>query len=370
MLEATKASNRMVTVTPPMSLREEILRATDESSRRLFQRGSPPVKYWLLKEVQGKDREDFVLRSVEEECSNYPPKVRLLARLQEDGTWPISKDKKFAEDAGPGPPIGDTYRTMLFNLHTLKSYVTSPEEGYVKASLAKILSWQTKEGYIPGPWTDAFPLPHFNGHALWQLHSYALADDRRTKKLVDWLLSMQRHDGGWNIPYEMDVHYLPEYRAMKINDFREFIKNSDKSQFDLKRDFANVPSCIWCTMLVVWGLAENTKLRKKKEVRRGADFFLDRFFKRNPHPNFYLSESHWTKLKFPIRFGSGLMAISILARLGYGPDDPRMEKPIRWLLSQRGQDGFWSQTGRPSAEADQWITLIAIASLRKYAETE
>ena len=350
-----------------MALPDEIRRVVEESSRKLNQRAAPPVKYWLLKYVFEKDREDHVLQSALDECASYPPKLRLLGRLREDGTWPIPKDKKFAENAGPGPPIGDTFRTMLFNLQTLRDYVATIDDGNIGASLAKILSWQTKEGYIPGPWTDAFPLPHFNGHAVHRLHAFGLGNDKRTRKLVKWLLSTQRHDGGWNIPYEMDVHYLPEYRAMRINDFREFIRESDKSQFDLG-SFTKVQSCVWCTMLVIWGLALNKNLARKKEVRKGAEFILDRFFKRNPHPNFYLSESHWTRLKYPIRFGNGLLALAILTRMGYGQDEPRMEKPIRWLLGARSPDGFWLQTGRPNAMAEQWITLIALAVLHRYCE--
>ena len=350
-----------------MTLAEEIRRVVEESTRKLHQRASPPVNYWLLNQILGKGPEDLVLRNTLDECMRYPPKLSLLSKLRPDGTWPIPKTKKFAEDSGPGPPIGDTYRTMLFNLQVLGDYVTSKDEGHVSDSLERILGWQAREGYIPGPWTDAFPLPHFNGHAAHQLFAFGLGRDKRVKKLVNWLLSVQRHDGGWNIPYEMDVHYLPEYRAMRINDFREFIKAGDKSKFDLK-SFPGVPSCIWSTMLVVWGLAESKKLARTKEVRRGADFFLDRFFKRNPHPNFYLSDSHWTRLRWPIRFGSGLMALDILTRMGYGPDDPRMEKPIRWLLGSRSADGFWAQTGRPNANADQWITLLALRSLHRYAE--
>lgn len=349
-----------------MGLCEEASRVVEESTPRLNQLAVPPVRYWLLKNILDKDREDHVLQRTRDECERFRPRLRLLAKLREDGTWPIPKNKKFAEDQGPGPPIGETYRTMLFNLDTLHDLVTGVDEGNVSASLGRILSWQTKDGYIPGPWTNAFPLPHFNGHALHNLNAYGLSGDRRTNKLISWLLSVQRHDGGWNIPYEMDVHYLPEYRGMRINDFREFIRNGGKSQFDLK-DFTDVPSCTWCTMLVLWGLASEGRLVRTKEVDRGADFLLGRFFKRNPHPNFYLSESHWTKLGYPIRFGNGLGAISILTRMGYGQWEPRMERPIRWLLGARAQDGLWTQTGRPNPVADQWITLIALISLKRYA---
>ena len=350
-----------------MDLSEEIRRAVEESSLKLHQRAAPPVKYWLLKYVFDKDREDLVFQSALDECSRYPPKLRLLAKLREDGTWPIPKDKKFAEDAGPGPPIGDTYRTMLFNLQTLREYVSTIEDGHIRASLERILGWQTPGGYIPGPWTDAFPIPHFNGHALHRLNTFGLGTDKRTRRLVKWLLSMQRHDGGWNIPYEMDVHYLPEYRAMRINDFREFIRRTDKSQFDL-HSFTKVPSCVWCTLLVTWGLSVDAELAKTKEVKQAAGFVLDRFFKRNPHPNFYLSESHWTRLRYPFRFGNGMLALAVLTRMGYGPTEPRMEKPVRWLLGARSPDGFWSQTGRPNATAEQWISLIALAILHRYAE--
>ncbi len=350
-----------------MALTDDIRRVVDESSNKLRQRAAPPVKYWLLSDVFGKDREDIVLQNALEECGRYPPKLKLLGRLRSDGTWPISKEMKWAEDAGRGPPIGETHRTMLFNLQTLSEYGTTIDEGNVRASLEKILSWQTDEGYIPGPWTDAFPLPHFNGHAAHRLHSYSMVEDVRVKKLVRWLLKMQRHDGGWNIPYEMDVHYLPEYRAMRINDFREFIRTTDRSQFDL-RSFTKTPSCIWCTMLAVWGLSRNPALASSEEVRRGAEFFLDRFFKRNPHPNFYVAETHWTRLGYPMRFGNGLLALALLTRMGYGQSDPRMEKPIRWLLSQRSQDGFWTQTGRPNATAEQWITLNALRVLKMYSD--
>ena len=352
-----------------MSLAAEIQRAIDESARKLLQRAVPPVKYWLLRDIDGRGEEDIVLQNAIDERIRYPPRVRLLASLGEDGTWPIPKDKRFAEDEGPGPPIGDTYRTMLFNLQQLRQYGVTVEDGNVRAVLEKILGWQTKEGYIPGPWTDAFPLPHFNGHALHRLQTFEFGDHSGTKRLAEWLLKIQRHDGGWNIPYEMDVHYLPEYRAMRIGDFREFIKNSDKSQFDLK-SFTNVPSCIWCTMLVVWGLCQNDRLASIRQVRLGAEFFLDRFFKRNPHPNFYRSESHWTNLKYPIRFGSGLMALAVLTMIGYGQNEPRMEKPIRWLLSQRSHDGLWTQTGRPNANADQWISMIAMGTLKRFLDVQ
>jgi len=345
---------------------DEIARVVEQSSRKLFQISSPPVRYWLLTQVLKRREEDAVLQQTVEECAKYRPKMKLLSKLRPDGTWPIPKHKEFAEKAGPGPPIGWTFRTMLWNLFLLAEYRSSIREGYVNASLNKMLSWQRPEGYIPGPWTDCFPLPYFNGHALHLLIRFGMEKDARVKKLIKWELSMQRADGGWNIPFLMDVHYLPEYRGMRIRDFIEFIRTADKSKFDLEK-FEDIPSCIWTTMLVVWGLAESEKLSRSRAVKKGAEFFLNRFFKRNYHSTYYMSESHWTRLNYPIHFGSGLMALDILTKLGYGPDDPRMEKPIGWLVGARSSDGMWSQSLRPHPERDQWITLYALRTLARYS---
>ena len=345
---------------------EEIRRVVEQSSRKLFQISSPPVRYWLLTQVMGADKDDAVLRRTLQECSEYPPRLRLLGKLRPDGTWPIPKHRKHVEDAGPGPPVGFTYRTILWNLFTLAEYKTTREEGHVSAALANIMKWQADEGYILGPWTDAFPLPYYNGHALHLLLRFGLEKNPSTQRMIKWLLSQQRADGGWNIPYVMDLYYLPEYRGMRMRDFIESIRNSDKSEFDLTK-FHDVPSCIWSTVLVIWGMTESPNLAKSRAVMAGADFFLNRFFKKNYHSAYYMSDDHWTKLRWPVRFGNGLMALDLLARLGYGPDDPRMEKPINWLLGARAHDSIWSQAQRPHPEKDQWISLMALRTLHRFA---
>lgn len=343
----------------------EIDYTVENSSRKLLQNAVPPVRYWLLRQVIGKTERDTEVKGALEECATYRPKLKLLEKLRPDGTWPIPRNKKLAEDMGPGPPIGWTYRTMLWNLFTLSEYKTSRKERNVQAALDKLLSWQDDDGYIPGPWTDVFPLPYFNGYALYIMVRFGLEHDKRVQKLTEWLLSMQRHDGGWNLPFVMDVHYLPEYKAMRMREFVELVRGRGWKSFDLK-SLTQFPSCPYVTMLTVWGLMQQKELAKSTAVRRGADFVLDRFFKKNPHPSYYMTEDHWTKLRYPYRFGSGLMALDILTELGYHKEDPRMDRPIRWLMSMRASDGLWSQSNRPHPERDQWISLIALRTLKRY----
>jgi hypothetical protein len=348
---------------------DEIAKVVQETSRNLLQVSVPPVRYWLLTDTMGVGPDNPLVKRTIEECKTYPPRIRLLKAMRSDGTWPISKPRKAEEDAGPGPPIGWTFVTMLRNLQLLEDMVTDAREGYIQASLEKILSWQEEEGYILGPKHDIFPLPNTNGYAVRNLFIYGMEDDPRVTKLANWILSQQRHDGGWVIPYLEDVKYLPEYRHMRTGDFLELVRKGQTPESDPK-EFKEIPSCIWSTMMVVRGLARSSKYRRRPELRTGADFFLDRFFKKNWHEAYYHTEANWTRLRYPPFPGDGLSALYTLSILGYGPSDKRMEKPIRWLLDTRHSDGFWWQSDRPYAQKDQWITGLAVDVLNRYAKNK
>lgn len=342
-------------------------RVVEDSYHKLYQVAAPPVRIYLLEEVMLKGREDAIVRATLRDVERYHPRVKLLSTIKDDGTWPISRQRKLAEDAGPGPPYGWTYITMLRNLFHLSEYYVSRDDGRVGLVLEKVLSWQKEDGHIPGPWTDLFPLPHYNGFALRGMNVLGLGGDPRVARLADWLISMQRPDGGWVIPYQEDVKYQPEYRNLGMSDFMQLVREMDRSRYD-PLVYRDVPSCIWTTLMVVRGFAQRLPMRNHAAVLRAADFVLDRFFKKNHHATFYHSERNWTTMKYPTYFGSGLCALEILSWMGYGADDPRLEKPMEWLMSQRSKDGFWRQTGRPDPVKDNWITAIATVTLNRYAQ--
>jgi hypothetical protein len=346
-------------------LKAEIDRVVEDSSRKLLKSAPPPVRYWLLSDVLLRPPDDRELVSTVAQCKTHQPRLKLLEEMREDGTWPISPMRKMAEDAGPGPPHGWTYITMLRNLDTLGDNLTTKDEGHVGAAIERILGWQAKEGYIPGP-THAFPLPHYNGYALRNLVVLGMAEDARVRKLDKWLLGRQRSDGGWAIPYVQDMRYLPQYRHMRMG---EFVRLADHGQIPYVSDGRSddVPSCIWTTMMVVRGLVAGPVVRKDRRIVRGCEFFLDRFFKENPHATFFKDRGHWTKLRYPTYFGSGLAALDLLTFMDFGPGDERMDKPIRWLLSKRSKDGFWSQSDRPHPLMDLWITEVALSILARYS---
>ncbi|UCE91049.1 MAG: hypothetical protein JSV90_06405 [Methanobacteriota archaeon] len=348
-------------------LKQDIDLVIGQSEYRLRSVAIPPVKYWLLRYVIEKDQEDSEVQKTLEEAKAYKPRLKLLRTLREDGTWPISEDRKKAEDDGPGPPFGWTYETMLRNLYWLCEYCTDPDEGHVQQAIDKILSWQDEEGYIRGPVADMIPRPHYTGLALQVILRYGRRQtDPDVSKITDWFLRTQRRDGGWNIPYLQDMRYLPQYRRLKLDEFTERIRSGRTIAYD-PHDYDQVPSCYWSTVGALRGMAYMPDHERVKDFRHGCNFVLNGFFRKNYHKGFNGSEKTWTTLKFPTYFGSGLTAIDCICYLGFGPDDSRMENIIRWLIDTRSKDGFWYTTARPHALNDQWITVFALMVLKYFS---
>jgi len=349
-------------------LKREIEQAVEQSAQRLLKVAVPPVKFWILTYVLGKGIEDHDVQKALQATKNYGPRVKLLDKLREDGTWPIPRQKKALEDAGPGPPYGWTYVTMLRNLYWLIEYCADSDEGYIEESLDRILSWQDEEGFIRGPQNDTIPRPHYSGLALAVLRGFGRKrTDSGVSRIADWLFRTQRRDGGWNIPYIQDMRYSPEYKHMRGREFSELVRQGMTIEY-VPENYSHIPSCYWTTVGVLRGLAWIPGHKRASDARRAGNFVLNGFFKKNYHAGFYQSETHWSFLKFPTYYGSGLTAIDSLIYLGFGPNDPRMEKPLRWLLNARAKDGFWYQTERPHALNDQWLTVVALCVLSFYSK--
>jgi hypothetical protein len=346
----------------------EIERVVEESSRKLLQSSSPSVRYWLLRDILHKDEEDSDLQRTRLECERYPARLKLLRAIKEDGTWAVPK--RLQQPAGAPSPTSSNRVTMASyrNLLSLLHFVTPPDEEGIMTACTRLLDGQSEEGYLRGPVEHGLPQPHFDGYALYLLYGFDVdKKDSRVKRADEWLLSTQRKDGGWNQPYVQDVRYLDEYKHLGMEDFVALMNTGERDRHD-PRKLQDIPSCHWTTMTVLWGLCEVPARRSSRQLQRGADFLLGRFFRTSPHPNYYKSEANWTAMKYPISKCSGLAALWVLTKLGKGPDDPRMDKPIRWLMSQRYRDGFWTESNRPHVERHQWITLGALEILGRYAE--
>jgi len=115
--------------------------------------------------------------------------------------------------------------------------------------------------------------------------------------------------------------------------------------------------------MAVRAVTWSTRLMKTEAAKRGAEFFLDRFFQRNYHSSYYQSEKNWTTLKYPTYYGSGVIALDVLTYMGYDLRDERMEKAIGWLVGARSRDGLWHVSDRPNARTDMLMSSVVLTAL-------
>ena len=344
----------------------DVERIIDESSMKLLQSSSPSVRYWLLRDIIKRDREDTSLQRALAESERYPARLRLLKTISDKGTWTVP-DSLLRQNGTDVSGRDQRRVTHYKNLLSLLHFVTLPGDERLELAIERMYDGQSADGYLKGPMEHGLPQPHFNGYALYMLIGFDKENDPRVRKAIERLMTSQRADGGWNMPYLQDLRYLDEYSYLKQDDFVRLMNTDERHRHD-PSEMGHIPSCHWTTMMVLWGLAELVSYRKNERIQRGADFLLERYFQRNPHSNYYQSQQNWTTLKYPNSRCSGLAALEVLTKLGKGPDDPRMEKPIEWLISQRYRGGFWTESDRPHMERDQWLTLAALEVLGRYAE--
>lgn len=348
-------------------LRTDVDKAVEEAAAKLRQTAVPPVRRWVLEYVLWKEPTNPALAKAIEECKTYRPFIKLLESQRPDGTWPVSTPRRVEEEAGPGPPYGWTQRIMVRNLYMLFEYWATRDMGHINEALELLLSWQDEDGFIRGPDIDDIPKPYNHGLMLGVFLKFGMKGDPRVEKFLQALLSMQRHDGGWNIPYLQDMKYLPEYKFMRRDDFLRLKIEGKLPEYNAS-DYYDVPSCIWTTLGALRGISMYRSLSGEERIRKGAEFVLERFFKRNHHMSYYHSEHNWTMLKFPTYYGSGLTALDTIVHMGFGPDDQRLDKPIKWLLNARSKDGLWHRSERPHPLDDQWISLVSLEILGHFRD--
>ncbi len=180
------------------------------------------------------------------------------------------------------------------------------------------------------------------GNVARMLTRFGYRDDRRVRKLYDWMIEDQREDGGWNCaagePGTLDC-----WEALAA--------------------FAAVPR------------ADRTAAMERA-IAKGAEFYLERkLFEEGRR------YAPWFRFHYPTHYYYDvLVGLDVLTELGYA-GDRRLEPALRILRDRRRSDGTWmldrvhpdegprggqaARNVRPLAleragEPSKWVTLKAL----------
>lgn len=269
-----------------------------------------------------------------------------------DGPWVSALLSGQGEHGGFG---GDPYRKWTgahWRLVALAALDVSGDDPRVAAVAEHVLSWISEDLRHPPRVVDGLSRSHasIHGNALGACVRLGLADDSRTEKLAEAIISWQWPDGGWNCDHRADGH---------------------RSSFHESG----------CT---AWGLHEYGAATGHSGARGAADRAVELFLE---HRVFRRSGTgapinpRWLSTPYPSYWHYDLLsALLLIAAVGKARD-PRAGDALDALEEKRRPDGRWdasAQWWRPAGsrttpEVVDWgragepnlmVTLNALRVLR------
>jgi hypothetical protein len=300
---------------------------------------------WLLGSdepaIRALTRRDVLGESPGEDAESISsgPKVSALLSGQED-------------DGGFG---GDPYRKWTgahWRLISLVELAAPPSDPRVAAVAERVLAWITRGLKQSAVVVEDGPIRShgsIQGNALGACCRAGLADDRRTERLAEALISWQWPDGGWNCD-------------LKASGYRSSFHE---------------------TLGAAWGLHEYAAATGHAPAGDAADRAAELFLKHRLFRRLSTGEvikTQWLRPRYPPYWHYDILqALLVLSRMGKAAD-PRAADALDELARRRLPDGRWRAYGQwwkpaggkvapevvdwgPSGEPNPMITLNALRVL-------
>jgi hypothetical protein len=144
------------------------------------------------------------------------------------------------------------------------------------------------------------------------------ADEPRIRRSIDWLVSAQKKDGGWNCqPSEAGT--LDTWEPLEV--------------------FATIPE-------------RGRTPQVREAIERGLEFYLSRGLMNEGVPTY----APWLRLHYPRHyFYDVLVGLDTVTALGKG-GDPRLRQAWEWLERKRDREGKWTlEALHPDREDEEYL---------------
>jgi len=309
----------------------------------LLEENQPAVRYRALVDLQERGEDDPEVRATRSQIPKVGWAADLLRAQGPKGFWEAREPKN----------IGEWINFLYFPYYDATNWkalvlsdlgLDSSTPGVKK--LAEVLfDYKLRLG---SPFNFFYEEMCISANTARMLSRFGYAEDRRVRKLYDWLVEDQREDGGWNCsqgtPGTLDV---------------------------------------WEPLAAFAALPKELRSPKMKDaISRGAEFYLERKLIEEGKPY-----RPWLRLHYPNHyFYDILVGLDILTDLGYS-GDRRLGPALEALREKQQPNGTWlmdrihpdvsrrsdlppgkkvkpfalERAGQPS----KWITLRALRVLRR-----
>ena len=299
-------------------------------------------------------RRDLLEESVGpvESLWDLPEARRLVDKQQADGSWHYPGQSNHPA-SNANYDLLETYRSLRLLVEMYGFHSGQP-------ALAKaaeyVFSCQEEEGDIRGILGNQY-MPYYHGAILELLIKAGYADDPRTEKGLDWLLSMRQADGGWLVPTQT----VPSRQRTP-----QFWRGSSLPP-DRSRPHAHL-----ATGMVLRAFAAHPAYRQRPEVIAAGERLKERLFQADKY-NDRKGPEYWLKFQFPFWWPSLVTALDTLSRLDFDRKEEQIARGLTWFRENQSMDGLWATgygSGRKAEGMRRWVGLAVCRVLKRFFEKE
>jgi hypothetical protein len=310
---------------------------------------SPCLRLLVLKDLLHRPEEDPEWQELHNLRKADPILLELLQKQRSDGSW----ERIGINDNAPGGTLQVTAQALT-RLGYLGLGADHPDvrraADFIFSQQLPDGSWsQPKDfrekgedwGYDMMPFQTAFPLRG--------LASCGYAQDPRSEKAYEWLLSQRLEDGAWPTGIASGNYgYVAGYRKLA------------HSRWGCR---SNTTAALIC-------LALHPEKRTGSAARRALDLLLGRETREKQNIGFEVARTigfeparGWTT--FFARFDLALV-LDLCWRVGASLQDPRVKDLVDFILELQGPYGLWEYERR--LQTSRWVTFDLLRSLSRLDE--
>lgn len=280
------------------------------------------IRYHTLVDIIGVDPADLEIQRLKLELKRNSFVKKVLNEQIEEGFWESSSNIYVPR-----------YTATVWFLNILADFGLTLKNSPIKKAVNHVLKFQTEKGFFVADLNDpSWVSPGFNGLLLRSLIKFNASEDEIIKNAVwkglNWLLKVQRYDGGW---CDWSLKENKNYEAEFEEAHREEVLVKSSKMVE--------------TVNALSALIEIPEFAKRPSIKSGGEFILNHVLlepEKMPHTEDYWAQTHIKELTYPQFFYDHLKVADILTRTGYNLSDERLKKITENILSMQNDDGSWT----------------------------
>jgi hypothetical protein len=282
-----------------MSERTDSARVDGDSKviQWLLEEEQPVVRYHTLVDLLGRRSDDPEVKRARSRIPRVGWAYDQLRRQKPKGFWEAREPKDVKEwvDFLYFPP----YLTTNWRALVLSEFGLDATNPQIQKVAEVMFQYKLR---FSSPFNFFHEEACISGNSARMLTRFGYGDDRRVRKLYDWLLEDQRADGGWNCSQDTPGT-LDAWEPLAA--------------------FAALPK-------------KKRSPRVEQAIARGAEFYLKRELIHEGAPY-----APWLRLHYPNHYlYDFLVGLDVLTALGYA-GDRRLRPALKILEGKRRSDGRW-----------------------------